>query len=39
MFKERGWKIALGAIAFILPFAFTVAWGLSTVLTLLKVPL
>jgi ferrous iron transport protein B len=39
MFKERGWKIALGAIAFIIPFAFIVAWGLSKVLTLLRVPL
>jgi ferrous iron transport protein B len=39
MFKERGWKIAVGAIAFIIPFAFTVGWGLSKVLTLLKVPL
>jgi ferrous iron transport protein B len=39
MFKERGWKIALGVIAFIIPFAFSIAWGLSKVLTLLKVPL
>lgn len=39
MFKERGWKIALGAIAFIIPFAFAVGWALSRVLTLLRVPL
>jgi ferrous iron transport protein B len=39
MFKERGWKIALGAIAFIIPFAFAVAWGLSKLLTMLRVPL
>jgi len=39
MFKERGWKIALGAIAFIIPFAFIVGWGLSKVLSLLRLPL
>jgi ferrous iron transport protein B len=38
MFKERGWKIAVGVIAFIIPFAFSVGWVLSKVLTLLKVP-
>lgn len=38
MFKERGWKIAVGVIAFIIPFAFSVGWVLSKLLTLLKVP-
>jgi ferrous iron transport protein B len=39
MFKERGWRVAVAVIAFIIPFAFTVAWCLSRVLALLKVPL
>jgi ferrous iron transport protein B len=39
MFKERGWKIALGVIVFIIPFAFAVGWVLSRALTLLRVPL
>jgi len=39
MLKERGWKIALGAIAFIVPFAFVVGWGLSRLLIWLRLPL
>jgi ferrous iron transport protein B len=32
MFKERGWRMALGVVAFIFPFAFTVGWLLNNAL-------
>jgi ferrous iron transport protein B len=35
MFKERGWRMALGVVAFIFPFAFIVGWILSQTLSLL----
>jgi ferrous iron transport protein B len=32
MFKERGWRMTLGVVAFIFPFAFVVGWLLSNAL-------
>lgn len=37
--KERGWKIALGMVAFILPFAFLVGGALNWLLTTIGVTL
>lgn len=39
MLKERGWKVTLGVVAFILPFAFIVGWSLFRVLTALGITL
>ncbi|NLY56549.1 MAG: ferrous iron transport protein B [Firmicutes bacterium] len=33
MWKERGWKVAVGIIAFVIPFAFTVGYLLNLILT------
>lgn len=32
MLKERGWKIAVGMLAFIVPFAFFIGWALNQIL-------
>ena len=39
MLKERGWKMTLGAVLFIFPFAFIVGWLLAQALALLGVSL
>jgi ferrous iron transport protein B len=39
MVKERGWKTALGIVAFILPFAFLVGGALNWVLTFFRINL
>ena len=39
MLKERGWKTAVGIVAFIFPFAFVVGGLLNWLLTVLKVSL
>ena len=32
MFKERGWRMTLGVVAFIFPFAFMIGWLLNSAL-------
>jgi len=39
MLKERGWKTAVGIVAFIFPFAFVVGGLLNWLLTMLKISL
>jgi ferrous iron transport protein B len=39
MIKERGWKIALGMVAFILPFAFLVGGLLNWIFGILRITL